>query len=64
LPVWASRGPWERCSPWISPPRFIDHIEKTCKEADIKNVTGVVCTPDSVRLPPRSVDLSIFLHGS
>jgi 3-mercaptopyruvate sulfurtransferase SseA len=38
-------------------PRFIAHIEKTCKEKDIKNVTGVVCTADSVKLPPRSVDL-------
>ncbi len=37
--------------------RFIEHIEKTCKEADIKNVTGIVCTADSTRLPARSVDL-------
>lgn len=38
-------------------PRFIEHIEKTCKEADIKNVTGVVGTADSVRLPAKSVDV-------
>lgn len=38
-------------------PRFIEHIEKTCKDAGIKNVTGVVCTADSVRLPARSVDV-------
>jgi ubiquinone/menaquinone biosynthesis C-methylase UbiE len=37
--------------------RFIEHIEKTCKDADIKNVVGVVCTADSVRLPAKSVDL-------
>ncbi len=37
--------------------RFIEHIEKTCTEADIKNVVGVVCTADSVRLPAKSVDL-------
>ncbi len=38
-------------------PKFIEHIKKTCKEADIKNVVGVVCTADSVKLPPKSVDL-------
>lgn len=38
-------------------PRFIEHIEKTCMEADIKNVVGVACTADSVKLPPKSVDL-------
>jgi ubiquinone/menaquinone biosynthesis C-methylase UbiE len=38
-------------------PQFIAHIEKTCKEADIKNVTGVVCSADSVCLRPRSVDV-------
>jgi predicted methyltransferase len=38
-------------------PKFIEHIEKTCKDADIKNVVGVVCTADSVKLPPKSVDL-------
>ncbi len=37
-------------------PAFIKHIEKTCKEAGIANVAGVVCAPDSVKLPPRSVD--------
>jgi ubiquinone/menaquinone biosynthesis C-methylase UbiE/rhodanese-related sulfurtransferase len=38
-------------------PKFIEHIEKTCKEADLKNIAGVVCTADSVRLPPGSVDV-------
>ncbi len=37
-------------------PKFIRHIEKTCKEADLANVTGVVCTADSVKLPPQSID--------
>jgi hypothetical protein len=32
-------------------PRFIEHIDKTCKKAVIKNVVGIVCTADSVRLP-------------
>lgn len=38
-------------------PRFIEHVEKTCKEADINNVSGVVCTADSARLPANSVDV-------
>ena len=38
-------------------PKFIEHVEKTCKDADIKNVIGIVCTADSVKLPPKSVDL-------
>ena len=38
-------------------PKFIEHVEKTCKDADIKNVVGIVCTADSVKLPPKSVDL-------
>ncbi|HEY7425094.1 MAG TPA: rhodanese-like domain-containing protein [Gemmataceae bacterium] len=36
--------------------KFIKHIEKTCKDADIQNVAGVVCAADSVKLPPKSVD--------
>jgi predicted methyltransferase len=38
-------------------PRFIEHIQKTCKDAGIKNVVGVVCTADSTRLPAKSVDV-------
>jgi ubiquinone/menaquinone biosynthesis C-methylase UbiE len=38
-------------------PKFIEHIEKTCKEAGIKNVTGVVCAADNVKLPAKSIDL-------
>jgi predicted methyltransferase len=38
-------------------PKFIEHIEKTCKEAGIKNVKGVVCKPDSAGLEEGSVDL-------
>ena len=37
--------------------KFVEHIEKTSKEAGIKNVAGVVCTAFSVKLPPNSVDL-------
>jgi len=38
-------------------PKFIDYIKKTCKDQGLTNVTGVVCTPTSVELPERSVDL-------
>lgn len=37
-------------------PKFIEHIEKTCKEKGLTNVTGVVCTQTSVNLPAQSVD--------
>lgn len=36
--------------------KFIKHIEKSCKEADIHNVTGIVCAADSTKLPRNSVD--------
>jgi ubiquinone/menaquinone biosynthesis C-methylase UbiE len=39
-------------------PKFVEHITKTCKEAGLKNVTGVVCTPTSAELPADSVDLA------
>ncbi|OAI48231.1 hypothetical protein AYO44_07670 [Planctomycetaceae bacterium SCGC AG-212-F19] len=39
-------------------PRFIEHIEKSCKDEGIKNVTGVVCTADNVKLPPKSIDVA------
>ena len=38
-------------------PKFIQHIETTCKESGIKNVVGVVCTPTSAELPANSIDL-------
>lgn len=39
---------------------FIEHIEKTCREAGLKNVKTVLCKADSCELPPDSVDL-VFL---
>jgi ubiquinone/menaquinone biosynthesis C-methylase UbiE len=43
--------------------KFIEHVEKTSKEAGLKNVTGIVCTPTSAELPASSVDL-VFLCDS
>ncbi len=37
--------------------KFIEHIERTCQEQNIKNVEGVVCPPHSINLKPNSVDL-------
>jgi ubiquinone/menaquinone biosynthesis C-methylase UbiE len=40
--------------------KFIEHVEKTAKEAGRNNVAGIVGTPTSTGLPPDSVDL-VFL---
>ena len=39
---------------------FVEHIERTCKQQGIKNVTGVVCKQDDVNLPPNSIDLAFI----
>ncbi len=39
-------------------PRFLEHIDKTCKEQGLRNVTGVPATQTSVELPPASIDLA------
>jgi len=41
-------------------PKFIEHIENTCKENGLTNVVGVVCPPDSVGLPAASIDLAFI----
>ena len=41
-------------------PKFIKHIEQTCKDAGLKNVTGVVCAADNVKLPAKSIDLAFI----
>jgi len=41
-------------------PQFIEHIEKTCKEQDLKNVVGIVCKQDSAELPANSIDLAFI----
>jgi ubiquinone/menaquinone biosynthesis C-methylase UbiE len=40
--------------------RFIEHIQETCREQKITNVVGIVCPPDSTRLPPQSIDLAFI----
>jgi predicted methyltransferase len=41
-------------------PKFIEHIEKTCKEKGLKNVVGIVCTATSSELPEVSIDLAFI----
>jgi ubiquinone/menaquinone biosynthesis C-methylase UbiE len=36
---------------------FLDYIDKTCKEKQIKNVETILCDQFSTKLPPKSVDL-------
>ncbi len=36
---------------------FVSHIERIAKDQKQTNIEGVVCKPDSVELPPASVDL-------
>lgn len=36
---------------------FVAHVERIAKEQKQTNIVGVVCKPDSVELPPNSVDL-------
>src|SRR4051812_13072805 len=38
-------------------PKFLEHVRKTAREAGLKNVTPVLCNPDSADLPANSVDL-------
>lgn len=39
---------------------FVKHIEESAAEAGLENVIGVVCGPDSVNLPPNSIDLAFI----
>lgn len=38
--------------------RFLEHIQKTSRQAGLRNVTPVLCNPDSVDLPASSVDVA------
>lgn len=41
-------------------PKFVAHVEATCKKAGLDNVTGVVCTPTSTKLADNSIDLAFI----
>ncbi|MCI0378768.1 MAG: class I SAM-dependent methyltransferase [Gemmataceae bacterium] len=40
--------------------RFLDHIDKTCKDAGIKNVELVKCSQTGAELPAASIDLAFI----
>ncbi|NLX96445.1 MAG: methyltransferase domain-containing protein [Rhodopirellula sp.] len=40
--------------------KFIDHILATCREQGIDNVTGIVGSDTSTKLPPDSIDLAFI----
>lgn len=39
-------------------PKFLEHIQKTSREAKLKNVTPVLCNEDAVDLPKGAVDVA------
>ncbi len=39
---------------------FVKHIERQAAADGLANVQGIVCTPDSVNLPPESIDLAFL----
>lgn len=40
--------------------KFLDHIQKTTREAGLRNVETVLCKADSTELPPGSVDVAFI----
>lgn len=41
-------------------PKFLEHIQKSARDAGLKNVSPVLCNFDSVDLPPNSVDVAFI----
>ncbi len=40
--------------------KFLDHIQRTSREAELPNVQTLLCTADSTELPPESVDVAFI----
>jgi SAM-dependent methyltransferase len=40
--------------------KFVKHVEETTRQEGLTNIVGVVCRPDSVNLPPDSIDLAFI----
>lgn len=40
--------------------KFVKHVEQTAQKDGLQNVVGIVCKPDSVNLPPASIDLAFI----
>ncbi len=41
-------------------PRFLQHINEKSSEDNVNNITSVLCSDRSVRLPPDSVDVAFI----
>ncbi len=52
---WETKG---KCTRSISHSKFLEHIQKTSREAKLRNVTPVLCNEDAVDLPKASVDVA------
>jgi len=40
--------------------KFLDHIEVTCREQNLRNVETLLCKDDSTELPPESIDVAFI----
>ncbi|MEN9555713.1 MAG: hypothetical protein RLZZ232_1999, partial [Planctomycetota bacterium] len=40
--------------------KFLDHIEVSCRERNLRNVETLLCRDDSTELPPNSVDVAFI----
>jgi len=40
--------------------KFVRHVEASARANGFTNITGVICLPDSVNLPPDSIDLAFI----
>jgi SAM-dependent methyltransferase len=40
--------------------KFVKHVEATARANHLTNIVGVVCQPDSVSLPPDSIDMAFI----
>ena len=40
--------------------KFVKHVEQSAEKGGLKNLVGVVCSQDSVKLPPNSIDLGFI----
>ena len=40
--------------------KFVKHVDATARASGLTNIVGVVCQPDSVNLPPDSIDLAFI----
>jgi len=41
-------------------PKFLEHIQATAREANLPNIDTILCSEDSTKLPPESVDLAFI----